>query len=129
MGRLPYFVYGVPCYLVFFPTFLYAIGVVGNLVVPKAIDSVRLGSIAAALLIDRTLLGIFAVQHSVMARLAFKDWWTRWVPRPIERSTMSLCRASRWPCCSCWGGRWPGPRRRWSSSTLPAAVGRRRGND
>lgn len=84
----------MPCYLVFFLTFLYAIGVVGDLDVAKAIDSVRLGSIAAALLIDMPLLGIFAVQHSVMARPAFKDWWTRWVPRPIERSTMSLRRAS-----------------------------------
>ena len=84
----------MPCYLVFFLTFLYVIGVVGDLDVAKAIDSVRLGSIAAALLIDMTLLGIFAVQHSVMARPAFKDWWARWVPRPIERSTMSLRRAS-----------------------------------
>ena len=87
MGRLPYFMYGVLFYLVFFLTFLCAIGFVGNLLVPKAIDSVPLGSIAAALLVDTTLRGIFAVQHKVMARPAFKDWWTRWIPRPIERST------------------------------------------
>lgn len=87
MGRLPYFRYAVLCYLVFLQTFLYAIGFVGNLLVPKAIDSVPLGSIAAALHVDTTLLGIFAVQHKVMARPAFKDWWTRWIPRPIERST------------------------------------------
>jgi protein-S-isoprenylcysteine O-methyltransferase Ste14 len=90
MKRLAIFAYGLVCYAVFFATFLYAVGFIGNLWVPKAIDSPREVSVGAALLVNLGLLALFAVQHSVMARPAFKRWWTRIVPEAAERSTYVL---------------------------------------
>jgi protein-S-isoprenylcysteine O-methyltransferase Ste14 len=90
MGRFIAFLYGLASYLVFFVTFLYAIGFVSGLLVPKTIDTGTVGSMGEAFIVNLLLMSLFAVQHSVMARKQFKQWWTQYVPASVERSTYVL---------------------------------------
>jgi methanethiol S-methyltransferase len=90
MGRFIAFLYGLASYVVFFASFLYAIGFVESLVVPKTIDSGTVVPLAEALIVNLLLMSLFAIQHSVMARPQFKQWWTRLVPKSVERSTYVL---------------------------------------
>jgi protein-S-isoprenylcysteine O-methyltransferase Ste14 len=89
--RLAVFVYGLVSYMVFFLTFVYAVGFIGNIYVPRSLDSAVRMSFWPALIIDALLLLVFAVQHSVMARPAFKEVLTRFIPVAAERSTYVLC--------------------------------------
>jgi len=89
-NRIMTFLYGVFCYVVFLASFFYAIGFIGNLGVPKSIDSGEQMSFLKALGINTALLGLFAAQHSIMARQWFKRAWSRIVPTPVERSTYVL---------------------------------------
>ena len=90
MGRFIAFLYGLISYVVFFVTFLYAIGFVSGLLVPKTIDSGMLAPTSEALAVNIVLMSLFAIQHSVMARRQFKEWWTKYVPKSVERSTYVL---------------------------------------
>lgn len=115
------FAYGLLCYILFLGTFLYVIGFVEGLVVPKTInDGVATPTMPAAL-IDAALLGVFAVQHTVMARPAFKRWWTQYIPKAAERSTFVLA------TCLAFGllfWQWrPIPGTAWSVGVPAARVG------
>src|SRR5580693_8715623 len=90
IGRFIAFLYGLAAYVVFFVTFLYAIGFVSGLVVPKSIDTGAAVPLPEALVVDLLLMSLFALQHSVMARKPFKRWWTQYVPASVERSTYVL---------------------------------------
>lgn len=90
MKRVIFLTYGVIAYLIFLGTFCYAVGFVSMLFVPKHLDSEPQSSLLTALLVNGGLLSLFALQHSVMARPAFKKWWTQFVPEPVERSTFVL---------------------------------------
>jgi protein-S-isoprenylcysteine O-methyltransferase Ste14 len=88
--RVTIFAYGLACYAIFFATFLYAIGFIGNFIVPVTLDGEPTLATGRAVAVDLLLLGVFAIQHSLMARPFFKRWLTRFIPEPAERSTYVL---------------------------------------
>ena len=90
IGRVAALVYGLASYLIFSVSFAFTVAFIGNYWVPKSIDVGSEGPLTLSILIDVGLIGVFAVQHSVMARTAFKRWWTRIVPASCERSTYVL---------------------------------------
>jgi len=90
MNKVLSFLYGVVCYLVFFVVFLYLIGFIGDLFVPKSIDTGTETAAAQSVMVNIALLGLFAIQHTIMARPAFKKWLTKVIPEQVERSTFVL---------------------------------------
>ncbi len=114
MGRILALLYGFGSYAFFFMTFLYAMGFVEGLVVPKTIDSGPVVSVREAVIVNLLLLAVFALQHSVMARPAFKRWWTQFVPKSVERSTYVLLSTAALALL-CWQWR-PMPTVLWSTT-------------
>jgi protein-S-isoprenylcysteine O-methyltransferase Ste14 len=112
MGRILALLYGFASYAFFFVTFLYALGFVEGLVVPKTIDSGATAPMLESVVVNLGLLAVFALQHSIMARPAFKQWWTQWVPKSVERSTYVLF-ATLALALLCWQWR-PMPTVLWS---------------
>jgi protein-S-isoprenylcysteine O-methyltransferase Ste14 len=119
-GRVAAVIYGIASYLIFSLSFAYTPAFIGNFMVPKTIDTGPDSGLAQAILIDALLLGVFALQHSVMARPAFKRWWTRIIPKSCERSTYVLI-ASLLLVLIFWQWR-PIATTIWSFEGWPAAV-------
>jgi protein-S-isoprenylcysteine O-methyltransferase Ste14 len=120
MPRAIALAYGSFCYVAFFLTFLYAIGFLANLVVPKSIDSGAAGPVGQAVVVNLALLSVFALQHSIMARQGFKRVWTRIVPKPVERATYVLASsAAMWLLFAFWQ---PIPAVVWSFDGLAGLV-------
>src|SRR4029079_7829674 len=90
ISKIIAFLYGIVAYAAFFVTILYAIGFIMGVGVPKDINTGTVTSTAKALVVNLILMSVFAIQHSVMARKSFKQWWTQYVPKPVERSTYVL---------------------------------------
>jgi methanethiol S-methyltransferase len=88
--RIGIFIYGIICYAISLAVFIYGVGFIGGIVTPTSLDGRPTRPLLVALAVDFVLLAIFAVQHSVMARPVFKEWWTRYVPVAAERSTYVL---------------------------------------
>ena len=120
MSRILALLYGFGSYAFFFVTFLYAIGFVEGFVVPKTIDSGTTAPLVESVLVNLGLLAIFAIQHSVMARPGFKLWWTRFVPKPVERSTYVLFSTAALALL-CWQWR-PLPEVLWSAGDPVVAM-------
>jgi len=120
MSRILALLYGFGSYAFFFVTFLYAIGFVEGFVVSKTIDSGTTAPLVESVLVNLGLLAIFAIQHSVMARPGFKLWWTRFVPRPVERSTYVLFSTAALALL-CWQWR-PLPEVLWSAGDPAVAM-------
>jgi methanethiol S-methyltransferase len=121
MNRLVALLYGLVSYVIFFVSFLYALGFVEGFFVPKTIDSGSTTPFGVALVVNLLLMALFAIQHSVMARPQFKRWWTQWVPKSIERSTYVLF-ASLALALLCWQWR-PMPTVIWQVVNPDIATG------
>src|ERR1700694_4772739 len=121
MNRIIALLYGLVSYAIFFASFLYALGFVEGLVVPKTIDTGPVAPAGEALSVNLLLMALFALQHSIMARPQFKQWWTQWVPKSIERSTYVLF-ASLALALLCW--QWqPMPTVIWKVGNPELAMG------